>query len=89
MFHVFPWKLYILLSLEIFLFESVLPIMYQTFINNYVSQTLFGDLLFLLRFLLLYYYYYQGVLSLRHERVHGRSQELHFMKLGGIIDICF
>jgi hypothetical protein len=37
------------------------------------SQTLFGDLLFLLRFLLLLFF---SFLSLRHERVDGRSQEL-------------
>ena len=47
-----------------------------------VSQTTFGDLLFLLRFLLLLLLFFFlfllfSFLSVHHELVHGRSQELH------------
>ena len=45
-----------------------------------VSQTTFGDLLFLLRFflllLLLFLFLLFSFLSVHHELVHGRSQEL-------------
>ena len=42
--------------------------------NYYVSKQRLGDLLFLLRFVLLLFFF--SFLSLAHELVHGRSQEL-------------
>ena len=47
--------------------------MVQLFIIKSHKQSL-GDLLFLLRFLLLFSFF--SFLSLTHELVHGRSQEL-------------
>jgi hypothetical protein len=50
---------------------------------------LFGNLLFLLCFFFLLFF---SFLSLRHERVHGQisgTTGQNFMKLGGVIDICF
>ena len=55
-----------------------------------------GDLLFLLRFLLLLlllFLFSFSFLSADHELVHGRqisgTTGQNFMKLGGVIDICF
>jgi hypothetical protein len=65
---------------------------YYCYLLSKSPKRCLGDLLFLLRFLLLLLLFSFSFLSLEHELVHGRSQETtgqNFMKLGGVIDICF
>ena len=62
-------------------FSIKLPLVSVHGLTHYkVSQTTFGDLLFLLHFLLslllLLLLLLFSFLSLAHERVHGRSREL-------------